>query len=279
MRDQLKYPIAYNAGRRGFYYDGPLESLPLLRITDGELLALAIAKETLYPHQGTAYGSALATAFDKITATLSSQLQLNHGDLAGLFSYRDSGVAPVDSELFTRLGESILGHQQIRFTYHRSNHDDHFEVRVDPYHLASINGQWYLVARSHHTEAIRTYALSRIQELELTPHRFEKPTDFSAADYFADSLGPFRGEIVTKIRIAFAPYAAGLVRERIWHRSQKITTKRDGSLILEIKINDTYEALRWILSWGDQAQLLSPRGLVQEMRQHAVRLSEIYGSS
>lgn len=66
-------------------------------------------------------------------------------------------------------------------------------------------------------------------------------------------------------------------QERIWHHSQKFRPKSDGSAVMEITVTDRLELLRWILGWGDQARLLEPASLVEELQATLDRMSAQYG--
>jgi predicted DNA-binding transcriptional regulator YafY len=63
-------------------------------------------------------------------------------------------------------------------------------------------------------EEIRIFAFDRIQSLELTDENFERPDDFSIEEYMRPSFGVFQGE-PTKVKIWFAPEAAGYVKEKV----------------------------------------------------------------
>ncbi len=277
MRDQLNLPIDYDDSRFGFYYTSAVEAFPTIHLSEGELLALAFAKEALQANQGTPYAGALAAAFNKLAASLSTTVSFSPGELAGLFSFRTAGRAPVDEALFAPLGQAVLEQQEIIFAYRKSPGESPEQRHVEPYHLASINGVWYLAARDLDRSAMRTFALNRMSGLVTLKRHFKRPADFSPDAYFGDSFGPFRGddEALT-VRIAFQPYAANLIRERLWHRSQVIEENSDGSLELQLHVRDSYETLRWVLGWGDQAQLLSPPPLVEAMRTMVAEIQSAY---
>jgi predicted DNA-binding transcriptional regulator YafY len=61
------------------------------------------------------------------------------------------------------------------------------------------------------------------------------------------------------------PFAAQLVRERVWHHSQKIKELREGGLELQLQLGSLEEIERWVLSWGDQAEVLEPAKLRQRL--------------
>lgn len=278
MRDRMRLPIVYDGARFGFFYDGPAEFFKSseLNLTEGELLALAFAKEALHAHHGTPYSRALSDAFQKLAATLSAERRFSPADLAGLFSFRTVGRALIDPGLFAPLARAALSHVAVTFTYRKPAEGESERRHAQPYHLASINGQWYLAAYDLEREDMRTFALTRMVRLEVTTREFRRDPGFSPEAYFGESLGPFRGEEKGTARIHFEPYAADLIRERAWHPSQVMIEKEGGCIELLLKVSDRYELLRWVLGWGDEARLLSPDSLVSELRSMLRSLQRTY---
>lgn len=55
---------------------------------------------------------------------------------------------------------------------------------VEPYHLKVYNRRWYLIGGSVYSEDIRTYALDRIFNVEVTDTTFKLPDSFNINEYF-----------------------------------------------------------------------------------------------
>ena len=79
------------------------------------------------------------------------------------------------------------------------------------------------------------------------------------------------------MRILFQPFAAQLVRERMWHHSQRVKELRDGSLELQLQLGSLEEIERWILSWGDQAEVLEPVKLRERLAEVGRNFVANYG--
>ncbi len=67
--------------------------------------------------------------------------------------------------------------------------------------------------------------------------------------------------VVVRVRPDQAPY----VREREWHPTQKLRTIRDGRLELTFRAGGTFEITRWILAWGDAAEVVRPVSLRRQV--------------
>jgi predicted DNA-binding transcriptional regulator YafY len=68
------------------------------------------------------------------------------------------------------------------------------------------------------------------------------------------------------IRIRFSPEQAPYVAERIWHESQKLEPKPDGSVILSLEVASLWEVKRWLLGWGSAAEVIEPETLEAQIR-------------
>ncbi len=109
--------------------------------------------------------------------------------------------------------------------------------------------------------SIATFAISRIRRAEKTGTMFEPNPQFDIAAVVRDSFGIVRGDHVMRVRLLFSRHVAAYIRERIWHPSQRMRDKRDGSVELTLETAGWKELVRWILSWQPDVKVLSPRRL------------------
>jgi predicted DNA-binding transcriptional regulator YafY len=150
--------------------------------------------------------------------------------------------------------------------------------KVAPYKLWFYNGTFYLIGHCRSRKEIRIFAVDRIKMLNLTGERFEVPADFNADDFMKASFGVFQGQPV-HVRLHFSPDAAGYIKEKVWHDSQKISEQKDGSVILEVDVAGTREIKRWVLRWGSQVQVLEPDALREEIRSEVAEILGVYANS
>ncbi|MCI0407184.1 MAG: WYL domain-containing protein, partial [Acidobacteria bacterium] len=91
------------------------------------------------------------------------------------------------------------------------------------------------------------------------------------------SFGILRGETVA-VRIRFSRRQAKWIAERTWHDSQQIQSLPDGGLMLSLEVADTAEIKSWVLSFGQEAEVLEPLSLRAELRAEAWALIDRYGT-
>ncbi|CAN5196723.1 WYL domain-containing transcriptional regulator [soil metagenome] len=264
MRYDFDLPIAYDDKQHTYYYEYPVDHLPLFHPSEGEMLALFVAERALDGLRGTAVEAKVRSALRKIAAAMPEEVSLSLGEMAEGISFRRSGVARMDVEAFATLSKAVQEGREVVFEYKKLG-AGRFSVRhVEPYHLAEINGAWYVVGHDLKRRALRTFALARIKGAEVRGRKFVRPAGFSMADHLRDSFGVFGGAVdgkKRKVRVRFDAFAAQLIRERDWHPSQRMQELTGGELELTMTLDSLQEVQRWILSWGRHATVLEPSEL------------------
>jgi predicted DNA-binding transcriptional regulator YafY len=263
MRTILDYPIEFSEERKGYYYSGPAPTLPNIVLTEGELFSVFIAQKVLGQYRGTPYEKALRSAFRKIKESLSDEVELYLDEREGKITFSAGGSPAVEPEVFSVLQEALHCGFTVRMLYYTPSRDEENWREVDPYFLFNVEGDWYLLGFCHLREQLRTFVPNRIREIQLTEKVFTPP-DFELSDYLRDSLRMevTNGGLPKTVRIKFSPVLARYVRERDWHSSQAIEELEDGGLILRLTVSSERELIRWVLSYGPDAEV---QGIVEEM--------------
>jgi proteasome accessory factor B len=276
MRDRLGLPIAYHAGRFGYYYSEPVTAFPNIEVSEGEITALFVAQKALAQYKGTPFERPLHSAFRKITDGLKDRVSFSWTDLEDVISFRSAGASPSDLELFEVVSKGVLRSVEIEFGYRKLKSAGYERRRVQPYHLGCLENQWYLFAQDLERAQVRTFALPRMRNVSLTTKGFHRPANFSISRILSGSFGVHSAGKKQRIRLQFDAFAARLVSERIWHESQRVREKTDGSIILELELGGLEEIERWILSWGSHVRVFEPRALADKIREEAEAIAKHY---
>ena len=64
-----------------------------------------------------------------------------------------------------------------------------------------------------------------------------------------------------RVRLLFAPKVAAYIRHRVWHPTQRMRERRDGSVELSFETAGWKELVRWVLSWQPDVRVLAPAAL------------------
>jgi len=274
MRDRMELPIEFDHGRNGYHYTEEVGAFPTMQITEGELFALLVAEKALQQYRGTNFEKPLVSAFKKMTASLPDTISFNLEDWEQTISFRTSAEAILDLEVFDALAKAAANRRQIELDYRKPGRSQTEPRVVDPYHLANINGEWFLFAWCHLRKDLRTFVPARIKSVKETGATFKRPKKFSLEKRLRDSFGVHSGQGEFDVVIRFNERVADFILEKRWHPSQKIKTLRDGGLELSMKLSSLIEVQRWVLGWGGAAVPVQPAELVQSVRESAERTLE-----
>lgn len=272
MRDRLGLPIEYDGRKYGYFYTEEVSSFPTLQITEGELVALLIAEKALQQYRGTNFEKPLVSAFKKMESSLPDTISLSFADWDQSISFRTSVEPILNLEIFDALAKATAGHQQLELTYRKPGSKQLETRTVDPYHLANINGEWFLFGFDQLRKDIRTFVPSRIQNVRQTGVPFARPQKFSIEKILRDSFGVHSGEGDFQVVIRFDPYAADYIREKRWHPSQELRELKDGGVELRLKLSSLGEIQRWVLGWGGGATVVEPADLIRSVQDAAKRI-------
>jgi len=76
-----------------------------------------------------------------------------------------------------------------RVAFHYESRDRTTSRReAEPYGIVHTDGRWYVVGRCRMRQALRTFRLDRLSELEVREESFERPPGFDAKAYLQRSM-------------------------------------------------------------------------------------------
>lgn len=275
MRERLALPLGFHWKYRGYYYTEKVRAFPSLQITEGELFAMLVAEKALQQYRGTPFERPLMSAFRKMSSALPETISMTLEDWEHSISFRTSAEPILNLDIFDALAKATARRRQIELTYRKPGQQEAEPRVVDPYHLANINGEWFLFAHCHLRKDIRTFVPARMLAVRETGKSFVRPKGFSLKGRLRDSFGVHSGQGEYLIRIRFDPLAAAFIREKKWHPSQNLREQADGGLELELRLSSLVEIQRWVLGWGGHAQVLQPPQLEAAVREAARHILEL----
>jgi predicted DNA-binding transcriptional regulator YafY len=81
-----------------------------------------------------------------------------------------------------------------------------------------------------------------------------------------NSLGIFVGTPPEDTVLRFTGWTATVAAERTWHSSQSIKHRDDATVEKKLKVAVNPEFERWLWSWGDAVEVVSPVTLRAKIR-------------
>jgi predicted DNA-binding transcriptional regulator YafY len=266
LRDQYHAPIAFDPHKNGYYYSEASYALPYIRVSEGECLALFLAERLLQQYRGTLFAADISRLFHKVVDLLGEPITINLQHLADAISFRQHSTGVGDVQRFDQLHRATRAGRQLEIVYWTASRDETCRRVVDPYHLASVDGDWYLIAYCHRREEVLMFSPQRIRALRETGASFERPADFRINDYLDVGFRKVRGSgSAQTVRLRFAAQTARYVREKVWHPTQRLRENADGSLTLTFRVNHLLEVKRWVLSFGAECDVIAPVQLKEQI--------------
>ncbi len=276
MRDRLGLPLEYDRATHSYVYTAPVEASPTVQMSEGDAFALFVAERALEPLRGTPLFDRLQSTFETLTSNLQGSVELTPED-HGAVSFAQFGEGRTNAVAFDRLQKAQNEQREVSFAYKKPGARRAETRQVRPYHLTHRDNLWYLVGHDLARDDIRTFALPRMSDVELTKKKFERPADFSPETFFADALGVVagRGEAYD-IHIRFSANVAERIEERVWHDSQQTKRRRNGGVDLRLRLGSLVEIERWVLGWGAEAEVLSPPELRESLTTTTATMARRY---
>jgi predicted DNA-binding transcriptional regulator YafY len=280
MRDQLRLPLAYSGARRGWFYTEPAYALPVIEVTEGELVAILLAEKLSRQCRGTAIGQQVEEAFAKVLRALTSTVSVDFAALAEAHSFEAAPASELDPDLFRRLGRAAIDRRRLEMTYFTAARGELTRRSCDPLHLRNHLGEWYLIAFDHRRGEVRDFMASRIREVSVTEEIFDWPAGFDLIAYLDSGFGMFRGSQPYLVEIEFDEYQARWLRERsAFHPTEQREELPDGRLRLRLTVTALDGVKRFVMQYGAHAQVLAPEELRLEIREELSRSLKLYERS
>ena len=177
-------------------------------------------------------------------------------------------------DIMTTLRNCMSDGLRIRLHYHSFSRIE-TDRKVDPYALSFRWGNWYLVGFCHLRDELRTFRIDRIRHLEVISERFELPPHFDAKTYMEETM---RWDSRYAITVRMAAEAAPRMREMAddW---MQVIDQPDDTVIVRFETDNLDWAAGWVLSWGNLAEVLEPRELIDRVISDARELLQVYAKN
>ncbi len=230
--------------------------------TLAELTALFFGRNLMSFLGGAPFAQDLESAFAKIREALPAKSLPYLARIQDLFAARPGPSKDYSKkqDVIASLIDAVLHQRRARIAYYSFNSRKTKSYTVDPYRLVYYHGGLYLYARAEEYGEVRTFAVERVEQIEVVDEGFEIPADFNVSEYARGAFGIAGGKPEV-VEIAFAAEMAGYIRERVWHESQVLEDGPAGSVILRLSVAPGFELRAWIKGFLPHAQVLKPASL------------------
>lgn len=225
---------------------------------------------------GYPYTKELEGALKKVENGLHEEHRIQLSQQTSSFDVVSVARPPAIIPLLRELEQAVNDGRTVRMAYRKANAEQAAERDVHPYGLAYDRNEWYVVAYCTQSQAVRTFRVDRIERLEPTDVRFEKPELFSASSYFRDQSEQERvaDGPLTVIRIAGEPETLNALCAH-WHLRHYLTHRTDQEVqfVLDVPTMNQYLPM-YLMTLGTAIRIREPMELRQRIQEMATQLAK-----
>jgi proteasome accessory factor C len=239
-----------------------------VRLTRSEALALYLKGKALLGAPGLEEAPALTSALEKIEnglgretlASLSGKVAVRGG------TGQEADVAAARSLATIRL--AVERRERVEIEYYAASRDEVTQRRIDPEHVFSAIGNWYVVAWDHSADDERLFRLDRIHSAAPTGESFEPRGLLGAGRPLYT-----RSERDFAVRLLLGPSARWVAE---YYETESLSERDDGMLEVTLPTKDLPWVAKLVLRLGGEARVLEPRELADLVSKTARDTLAIY---
>jgi predicted DNA-binding transcriptional regulator YafY len=240
--------------------------LPPISFSPEEARALYLSMSMLagLTEPGPTHNAALA-ALEKVRAVLPAATLRQLEALQAIINFYalPGPRMNFDDKTFLRLQEAIHGRQVVHLHYHALHSNEVTQRDVEPVALVFLDKTWFVSGYCRLRQENRFFRLDRIDSLKLKAETFV-PKEIPLSP-------PQPGPLTVTVR--FEAEVARWVAER-QHFTWAETQTGEAGVIMLYRPRVFEQIEGWLLSWGDQMEVLEPPALRERIAALAGRIAE-----
>ncbi|MBN8835598.1 MAG: hypothetical protein BGO53_02230 [Sphingobacteriales bacterium 39-19] len=175
---------------------------------------------------------------------------------------------PQGTENLYGLLHAIKNKFQIKFSYQKFWEDEISNRIVEPYALKEFKNRWYIITKDSKDNSIKSFALDRLTNLEITNKTFLYPGTYNIEQSYRYCFGIIspNDEEPQDIILSFDPFQGKYIKTLPLHDTQQILVDNDDELQIKLKLCVTQDLVMELLSFGDNMKVLKPDILITEIK-------------
>lgn len=265
-------PIEYDR-TEGYYYSRPnfsIHQVPLNKSDLGELkTALLILKQFS--------GNEQITGLEQVLAKMELSLNIQNYESADPIIHFEHSLNEPGQKWVNTLYEHIKDQDSLTIDYQPFGKKSK-PIQMSPYLIKEYDNRWFLIGHSVAYDGVITLGLDRIQSIQRSLKPFHQDSGFKAAEWFEDMIGVSKLSDRPKQIIVFRAYGVlvDYLLTKPIHASQKLIKRGKKSARFSVDVIPNYELISTFLSFGDEVEVVKPKGVRKEIMRKGKKLSRRY---
>jgi len=205
--------------------------------------------------------------------------QLNHinSHLRG-FEVIHPTVASSLKSILQDLEIAVADSYSLNIVYHKEGAIEAQSRHIDPYGIVYWKSKWYTVAYCHLRKAVRSFRIDRIQSLNKTDKKFDRPLGFSARSFFLKGLLPDSNQLekFVLVRIEGNVHVLDDLCQH-WLFNHALIERQDNQALFNVDKESINSFLPYfLLPYGKSITILDPALLQEKLATISFELFQHY---
>lgn len=164
---------------------------------------------------------------------------------------------------------AIKNRLKIKFTYQKFWEEELSQRLVEPYALKEFKNRWYIMAKDSKDNNIKSFALDRLSNLEITNQTYQYPDNYSIEQSYRYCFGIIspNDEEPQDIILSFNPFQGKYIKTLPLHETQQVLVDNDEEMKIKLRLCLTHDLLMELLSFGDNMKVIEPKSLADQIKQ------------
>ena len=164
---------------------------------------------------------------------------------------------------------AIKNRLQIKFTYQKFWEEEFSQRLVEPYALKEFKNRWYIMAKDSKDNNIKSFALDRLTNFEITNQTYQYPDNYSIEQSYRYCFGIIspNDEEPQDIILSFDPFQGKYIKTLPLHDTQQVLVDNDVEMKIKLKLCLTHDLVMELLSFGDNMKVIEPKLLADQIKQ------------
>ncbi|MBK8587145.1 MAG: WYL domain-containing protein [Bacteroidetes bacterium] len=164
---------------------------------------------------------------------------------------------------------AIKNRYQVKFSYEKYYEGEVTKRTLNPYGLKEFRYRWYVLGKENGEGIVKTFALDRLKDLDVTQTKFAFPKDYNIEESFRHSFGiigpnkPHPEEII----LSFNAIQGKYIKSLALHHDQEILVNDKTELRIRLRLYVTHDLVIELLSLGSNMKVLKPKSLVKLIKE------------
>ncbi|MDP1744851.1 MAG: WYL domain-containing protein [Bacteroidota bacterium] len=175
---------------------------------------------------------------------------------------------PQGTENLYGLLHAIKNKLQIKFSYQKFWEEEISHRTTAPYALKEFKNRWYVLVKDIKDDNIKSFALDRLTNLEITNNKFEFPKNYNIENTYRYCFGIIspNDEAPQEIILSFDPIQGKYIKSLPLHETQQVLVDNEDELQIKLKLCVTHDLVMELLSYGEDMVVIKPKALVKTLK-------------